>query len=129
MIYGVDNITGDELTGSLSGNTLNDIVDEGVEDGHGLVRDASIQGEDEGVEDGHSLLRDTSIQNLLQHLMYVYKITNYECKELTGSQVTIRSKISSTKGDIVNEGVEGGHSLASIRIGDRRQRPASFDAG
>ena len=53
--------------------------------------------------------------NLLQHLIYVYKITNYERKELTGSQVTIRSKISSTKGDIVNEGVEGGHSLASIR--------------
>ena len=94
MIYGVDNITGDELTGSLSGNTLNDIVDEGV-------------------EDGHSLLRDTSIQNLLQHLIYVYKITNYERKELTGSQATIRSKISSMKGDIVNEGVEGGHSLIS----------------
>ena len=45
MIYGVDNITGNELTGSLSGNMLNDIIDEGVEDGYNFVRDTSIQGE------------------------------------------------------------------------------------
>ena len=36
--------------------------------------------------------------NLLQHLIYMYKITNYEHKELTGSPVSIHLKISLTKG-------------------------------
>ena len=32
-----------ELTGSLSGNTLENIVDEGVEDSHCLVQDTGIR--------------------------------------------------------------------------------------
>jgi hypothetical protein len=49
------------LTGSLSGDAFEDIVDERVEDGHSLVRDTSIRVD--LLEDWDITIRDKQVDN------------------------------------------------------------------